>query len=270
MKTLNNEPLFTPNLTRFLYHGRVQRPPFTALASVYDAIMADIEYADWAEFTLAYLRDQGARPATLLDLACGTGASAAPFAAAGLRVTGLDASPDMLAVARARLPGAEFVAGDLRDFALPGRYDLITCLFDSLNNLTDPADLGRALTRMRAHLAPGGWAAFDLNTRAGVRDLWEGEVLEGLAPLEGGGEVHYHWSHHYQPEEELGVVQAYCRIGDEDFVEVHRERGYDPADLEPLLRAAGFARWEFCEFPDYAPPGPDAARIWVFAAGEAA
>lgn len=243
----------------------MQRPPFSALAGVYDAIMADIEYGDWADFVLDYARDQGLAPVSALDLACGTGALTAELQRRGLAVTGLDMSAEMLGVARSRLPGVTFVQADVRDFQLPQRYDLITCVFDSLNNLTQVADVGRALERMAAHLTPGGLLAFDVNTRAGVRDLWEGEVMEGLAPMPGGQEVHYHWSHHYDPETELGTVQAICRIDGEEFTELHTERGYDDADLEPLLRAAGFASHEICEYPDYAEPWPESPRIWVFA-----
>ncbi|WP_189091269.1 class I SAM-dependent DNA methyltransferase [Deinococcus ruber] len=243
----------------------MQRVPFSALASVYDAIMADIDYHEWAEFIATYAQDAGLSPASALDLACGTGALTAELQAMGLEVVGLDGSAEMLAVARSRLPNTELVHADLRDFELNRRFDLMTCVFDSLNNLTEPGDLGRSLARMAAHLTPGGLLAFDVNTRIGVRDLWEGEVLEGLAPLDDGREVHYHWSHHYDAATELGTVQAFCRIEGEEFVELHTERGYDVADLEPLLRAAGFASWECCEYPDYAEPWPETPRIWVFA-----
>ncbi|WP_407568901.1 class I SAM-dependent DNA methyltransferase [Deinococcus altitudinis] len=252
----------------------MQRPPFSALASVYDAIMADIEYADWAEFILDYARDAGLTPVSALDLACGTGALTAELAELGLKVTGLDFSAEMLAVAQTRLPGLTFVQADLRDFELGERFDLISCVFDSLNNLTRPEDLQLALGRMAAHLNPGGLLAFDVNTRTGVRDLWEGEVMEGLAELEDGREVHYHWSHHYDAATELGTVQAICRLqgselDGEEFIELHTERGYDVADLEPMLGAAGFASWACCEYPDYADPLPDSPRIWVFARAKA-
>ena len=92
----------------------MQRPPFSALASVYDAIMADIEYGDWAEFILDYARDVSLKPTTALDLACGTGALTAELQARGLTVTGLDASAEMLDVARERLPGMRLVQADLR------------------------------------------------------------------------------------------------------------------------------------------------------------
>ncbi|MVN89189.1 methyltransferase domain-containing protein [Deinococcus sp. HMF7620] len=244
----------------------MQREPFTALAAVYDAIMADVEYDHWADFVLSYARDGGlTHPGTALDLACGTGGFTRELQEAGWAITGLDFSEAMLAEARHRLPGVPFVQGDLRSFALPKRFDLVTCVFDSLNNLLTPSDLGAALTQARAHLWPGGLFAFDVNTRLGVQELWEGDAIEGLAPMPGGAEVHYHWSHHFEPDSGLGVVQALCRVEGDEFIETHRERGYDPADLEPLLKAAGFARWEIVEYPDYAPPAADAPRVWVFA-----
>ena len=253
----------------------VQHAPFTALARVYDAIMADIEYDAWADFILSYAADAGRQPRTALDLACGTGNLTRELRAAGLNVTGLDASAEMLHVAAERLPGVRFVPGDLRTFELHQTFNLVTCVFDSLNNLTEDGELRQALERCRAHLAPGGLLAFDVNTRVGVRELWEGDSIEGVEALPGGQDVHYHWSHRYDAARQLGVVQAFCRIvgdgaGDEaeEFVETHHERGYDVPELEVLLREAGFATWEIVEYPDYAPPEPGTARVWVFARRE--
>lgn len=251
----------------------MQQPPFTALAAVYDAIMADVEYDHWADFVLTYARDAGLLPTSALDLACGTGGFTRELLAAGLSVTGLDASAEMLKMARLRLPEVDFVAGDLRTFELGRRFDLMTCVFDSLNNLLTPQDLAAAFSRMAAHLEPGGLLACDLNTQLGVRELWEGDSIEGLATTPEGQEVHYHWSHHYDPDGELGVVQAFCRVQDEsgearEFVETHRERGYDPAEVEPLLKQAGLTHIEIVEYPDYADPTPETPRIWVFARKE--
>ncbi|MDO4263153.1 MAG: class I SAM-dependent methyltransferase [Deinococcus sp.] len=249
----------------------MQQPPFTALAAVYDTMMEDVEYDHWADFILTYARDQGLSGGRALDLACGTGGLTRELLNAGWEVTGLDGSAEMLEMARARLPqGTPLVQGDLRTFALEERFDLITCVFDSLNNLLSAEELGQAFARAAAHLRPGGLLACDLNTRLGVRELWDGDVMEGVAPARDGSEVHYHWSHTFDSEAELGVVQALCRVvrdgGEvEEFIEIHRERGYDAAEVEPLLRAAGFARWDITEYPDYAAPQEDTPRIWVLA-----
>src|SRR5690606_2327563 len=81
--------------------------PFTALASVYDDIMAEVEYDEWCEFILDLARARGYRDGPLHDLACGTGNATLPMRQRGLPVSGSDASSAMLAVARAKLPGVE-------------------------------------------------------------------------------------------------------------------------------------------------------------------
>lgn len=56
---------------------------------------------------------------TALDAACGTGRYAAYLAERGHQVIGVDSSPDMLAIARRRVPQAEFRLGDLHELPLP-------------------------------------------------------------------------------------------------------------------------------------------------------
>jgi ubiquinone/menaquinone biosynthesis C-methylase UbiE len=63
-----------------------------------------------------------------LDAACGTGRHAAHLASLGHRVIGVDATPEMLEVARQRVPDAELHEADLRDLPLPDdSVDLIVC-----------------------------------------------------------------------------------------------------------------------------------------------
>jgi SAM-dependent methyltransferase len=63
-----------------------------------------------------------------LDAACGTGRHTAFLASAGHRVVGVDSSPDMLAVARSRVPDVTFCGGELARLPFPdGRFDLVVC-----------------------------------------------------------------------------------------------------------------------------------------------
>ena len=129
--------------------------PFSELAKVYDLIFDEIEYDEWTEFTLETLRSLGCtlKPgASVLDLACGTGSSSLPYLRRGFQVSGADFSAEMLSVARAKLPGVPLFAQGFTELALPQRFDLISCVFDSLNNLTDPSDLELAFEIGRAHV----------------------------------------------------------------------------------------------------------------------
>ena len=70
----------------------------------------------------------GVTDGTLLDLGCGPGRHAVPFAQRGFRVTAVDLSAFHLGKARDRAAAAgvsiEFVAGDMREFVRPAAFDL--------------------------------------------------------------------------------------------------------------------------------------------------
>lgn len=64
----------------------------------------------------------------VLDAACGTGRYTEWLAAAGQHVVGVDNSPDMLAIARAKVRGATFALGELAALPLPdASMDLVVC-----------------------------------------------------------------------------------------------------------------------------------------------
>jgi len=93
--------------------------------------------------------------ASLLDVACGTGAHLAHFARE-YRVEGIDLSEEQLAIARARLPGIELHQGDMTTFDLGKTFDAVTCMFSSIGYVGTLDGLDAAIGRMAAHLAPGG------------------------------------------------------------------------------------------------------------------
>ena len=65
-------------------------------AGMYDPLMKDVDYDSWAEYLLRFL---GAEKLRVTDCACGTGAVSIPLAKRGYKVTGLDASEEMLRIA---------------------------------------------------------------------------------------------------------------------------------------------------------------------------
>ncbi|HVN30228.1 MAG TPA: class I SAM-dependent methyltransferase, partial [Candidatus Binataceae bacterium] len=71
-------------------------------------------------------------------------------------VEGIDYTPEMLEVARARLPEITFHEGDMRSFELGRRFDVVTCLFSSIGYLKSVGELRAAVINMARHLSPGG------------------------------------------------------------------------------------------------------------------
>lgn len=234
--------------------------PYTALAGVYDTIMAEVEYSEWAGFILLLARERGYRGGAVLDLGCGTGNASAPLVELGLEVHGVDASAAMLQVARTKLPNAPLTRAGFTDFELPERFELVISVFDSLNNLLSEDAFAAMAARVKAHLVRGGLFVFDVNTPTGLRDLWEGGKAEGWAD-----DVYYRWTHTYDEATGLAQVEAFCQSDDGCFTEVHTERGYDVTTVTRLLAGAGFETVECLLYPDGEPATDEADRIWVVA-----
>ncbi|WP_433873667.1 class I SAM-dependent methyltransferase [Saccharopolyspora sp. CA-218241] len=110
-----------------------------------------------AEVVTARARDANA----LLDVACGTGEHLRALRGSFARVEGVEVSPDMLAIARSKLPGVPVHRADMRDFELGRRFDAVCCLFSSVGYLATVRDLDAAIARMAAHLRPGGVLVVD-------------------------------------------------------------------------------------------------------------
>jgi len=119
-----------------------------------------------------------------LDAACGTGRHAAYLAAKGHSVIGVDGSAKMLAVAKARVPGADFCQGDLR--ALPvvdQQVDLVTVSLA----LTHAPELAPVCTMS------GGTRLWVMDRRmtlhrsSGTRPRPAGSFRTGRAPAQSAG-----------------------------------------------------------------------------------
>ena len=128
---------------------------FSRSARLYDAVYASIrDYPrEAAELDrLIQERRPGAR--TLLDIACGTGAHLEHLT--GYEVEGLDLDPEMLGVARERLPNVPLHEGDMADFDLGKRFDAVVCMFSSIGYVRTAERLRSAVASMARHLEPGG------------------------------------------------------------------------------------------------------------------
>ena len=146
----------------------------------WDEAFAD-RYEEWsAEMTadIAFyvgLACQAAGP--LVELAVGNGRVAIPVAqATGQRVIGIDSSPAMLSLARARAAAAgvqlDLYERDMRDLALNEPAALVYCPFRALLHLPTWADRRRTFERVAASLQPGGrfaWNAFAFDHHIAAR-----------------------------------------------------------------------------------------------------
>ncbi|NLD99175.1 MAG: class I SAM-dependent methyltransferase, partial [Fibrobacter sp.] len=142
----------------------MQLPPYFKLADLYDQ-----DWGDWSLQHLPLLKNILHRycpvNAKILDLACGTGVLVQKLAHLGYWVMGIDVSPQMIKVAKAKAGSNTFFeVHDMLDFRTEIKFDLVTCTFDALNYLSSNEELKTVLMNVHGLLNAGGLFMFDMNT----------------------------------------------------------------------------------------------------------
>jgi SAM-dependent methyltransferase len=251
--------------------------PYERYAEIYDRIgqrQFGQRLADAIMSDPAIAMFQGAR---IADLACGTGAAALRFAAAGFDVLGVDRSPQMLARAQQSAIDAglsvEWLLQDLRDLALPHQVDFATCVYDSLNYVLRERELAQIFWRVAGTLRPGGKFIFDLNSKRRLSEGWADETF--VAADEPDLFLVYRSTWDEESSCSPLHLTAFLRREDgqtwERFDEDHVERGYLIVEIEVLLREAGFSSIEVREFHvrtgDMSAAGSERSNRLVFVAG---
>ncbi len=213
---------------------------YEAIAPVYDDFTAHHDYGLWLGNLLPLLERHGLSGNRLLDVGCGTGRSFLSMLEMGWEATACDISPSMLELARTKAGDrARLSVEDMRELPVFGEFDLVWSLDDAVNYMLSADDLERALSAMRANLAPDGLLMFDLNTlhtfrtffaendvmeRAGRRFVWTGQTSPD-APA------------HCIGEARLEVTEADGGAAIETHV--HRQRHHTEADVLETLGVAG-------------------------------
>lgn len=106
------------------------------------------------------------KSATVLDLGCGSGEPVARnLVEHGHRITGVDASPPMIALCRQRMPDQEWLVSDMRRVALGRRFDGVLA-WDSYFFLR-PEDQRRMFAIFEAHAAPSAFLMFNTGVSHG-------------------------------------------------------------------------------------------------------
>lgn len=107
----------------------------------------------------------------ILDVACGTGYLLKYFRGLGFKVTGVDLSKEMLNIASKRVPGAKLYQQDMARLNVDDTFDVITCVFDSINHLLGFNNWKNFFWLSYNHLSNKGIFIFDMNTISKLEKL---------------------------------------------------------------------------------------------------
>jgi SAM-dependent methyltransferase len=148
-----------------------ERGLYGTLAPYYDYIYHWKDYSKEAdkvrELVRRYKRSHGN---SLLDVACGTGTHLS-YLRRRFECVGLDKSLEMLAIASRKVEGVRFEVGDMVEFDLGRRFDVVTCLFSGIAYLKSRRQVREAIANFSRHLNAGGLLIIEpWVTRSGWRD----------------------------------------------------------------------------------------------------
>ena len=124
----------------------------------------------------------GAGHARALEFAVGTGRVALPLAARGVQVAGIELSPFMAAVLRAK-PGAEAVpvtVGDMTSARAGDGFSLVYLVYNTIMNVTTQDEQVAVFANGAAHLAAGGRFVVEVGvpSLAGHASAERGQVFD--------------------------------------------------------------------------------------------
>jgi len=238
---------------------------FEKIAPYYNALMRDVDYKQWSEYLLRILNHYHFVPKKMLDVACGTGNSTLPFwEEFPEKVYGVDISIEMLKEAKKRLPSLPFVNADIRKLPFFQTFNLITCIFDSLNYMLTEDDLFNAFSSVRETIIKGGLFLFDMNTEYGLR------TINNLGTLnKDNQDVISIWRHYYKEEKnELTLhLSIFPKVENTRgrIDEVHTERAYSVSIIKSLLNKAYFVLLDAFTCFSFARVNPKTKRILFIA-----
>ena len=198
-------------------------------------------------------------PLRILDLPCGQGRHTIELARRGYELTGVDLSPYLLRVAKARAEAAgvevRWREGDMRRPLAGETFDLILNLFTSFGYFLDAGDDRLVVQAAAAMLEPGG--RFLLEVINGDRVM--GQFVEREWFTVGQAAVMERRSLD-RSARRMTVERTISRPAGEE-VDVHALRLYGAREIASLLRASGFDRVEIYGDWDGGPVTAESLRV---------
>ncbi len=132
---------------------------YTSMAYVYDKFYQNKNYKKEVDFIKEFIKD---KKSNILDAGSGTGNHAKILHDQGYNVIGFDKSEDMVNIANSKINDG-FFHGDLLNFKINKKFDLIISFFAVFNHLRSYKALNKALLNLKSALQDDGTIIIDLH-----------------------------------------------------------------------------------------------------------
>ena len=248
---------------------------YSVVAHLYDAYVK-------TDFDVPFFLKETSGRGNVLELMAGTGRLSIPLLEAGVALTCVDSSKDMLAILREKLKHSGLSAivheMDVCDLTLSETYDLIILPFNSFSEIVNQTDQRKALAGIRYHLSENGRFICTLHNPPVRLESVTGEKRQyGEYPLPDTSDIlrlsaveTYDADNHtvtarqfYEIYDHNGVIRSDIFVTIQFYL--HHKK-----DFETLVRSEGFYILDLFGDYSYAPYDPDTSpfMIWILGKNE--
>ncbi len=235
------------------------------MAQAWDVLRGDTSRWEDRFFFLEAIQKFGG---PVLDVGCGTGRLLLDFLAQGIDIDGVDNSPEMLRLCRAKAAQnglqPRLYEQSMETLTLPRRYQTILVPSSSLQLVIEPALVDRVLERFVAHLLPGGVLAAPFMTLWSPGDALESEWEKAVTRPEDGATIRRVARARYEPAAEVEHTEDLYQVivgGQVVAEETHRRspatRSYTQTQARALFERAGLREVQLYSGFTWAPAKPE-------------
>jgi len=269
---------------------------YTDFAKVYDELMDETPYHEWAAYisqlisgygiSLPYGENKKDKDADelsedeklsqernlVVELGCGTGRFTEEMARLGYDMVGIDNSSDMLGIARKKLEESGldimYLEQDMTELDLFCTAGCVVSVCDSINYLIEDEQILKTFELVNNYLYPGGLFVFDFNTLHKYRD-----VIGDVTIAENRDDCSFIWENYFDDDSHINEYDLTVFIkegGKESSVfrrsmETHLQRGYTLDEMKSFIKASGMEFITAIDADTHDEPSDESERIYVLA-----
>ena len=233
--------------------------------------MDNVPYDDWCDLYSDILAEHGVTDGIMLDLGCGTGTMTRRFSRRGFDMIGVDASEEMLEMAREaelldeartfdtssnsdvaneavsdnasnQAKDILYLQQDMRSFELYGTVAAVVSVCDSLNYILTEEDLLQVFRLVNNYLDPGGLFVFDMTTPYQYEN-----VLGENSFCESRDEAAFLWENFFDEENRINEydLTLFVREGNDRIVEGQNKGNQNASALNEEERYRRFVETHY-------------------------
>lgn len=218
---------------------------YNEFAALYDELMNDFDYESWSNYIEDIFVKYDMRPKEILEMACGTGSLTYYLAKKRYNIVGFDLSSEMLSKAfqkLGRFKNVKLLELNMVNFKINKKFDSIISVCDSINYITNEADLINCFKNVYNHLKEKGIFIFDINSYYKLK-----EIIGNNTFVEDRQDIFYTWQNYF--DEETNLCTFYLTFFKNNgnnlftrFDEEHIEKAYKRNRIEEILKQVGFSK----------------------------